>query len=467
MIHKLGKCFAWATGIVLILMVAGYFGIMNYYKKNFLVNTWVNGVYCTGKTIEEVNTELLYDAEAPFLTIIGVDGKESSFSLAEADYREDYSTGLLSEIKNQNYLIWPAYLSKEQHVNLLPLATWDEEKLKALILSTEAVKSQIRDESTVDVQIIRTDAGYELYDDMQDVFDADAFTDLVIHNLDMGIYSTNITDSGCYFDRQDTFAQAEERALWEKLEDFLTVDLVYDMGTEQIVIDKSITSDFVMTDEAGEFLLDGNGEFQMDEKGVEAFVEELGLKYNTCDTILRFEATKGEIVEVPYETYGTELDLEAEAEYLKEAFLNQSAEVHVPEYIQEAYVRGLNDIGNTYIEVDMTSQKLYGYKDGELIVETDIVTGNMKRNWDTPVGVNYVYAKQKNRILRGANYATPVDFWMPVVGNIGLHDADWRRKFGGEIYMTDGSHGCVNIPVDIMPTIYDTYEIGTPVIMFY
>jgi lipoprotein-anchoring transpeptidase ErfK/SrfK len=127
----------------------------------------------------------------------------------------------------------------------------------------------------------------------------------------------------------------------------------------------------------------------------------------------------------------------------------------------------LNDIGGTYIEVDMTMQKLYGYKDGEKVIETDIVTGNMRRNWDTPAGVNYVYAKQKKRILRGANYATPVDYWMPVVGNIGLHDANWRSEFGGEIYQTDGSHGCVNIPPEVMPIIYETYEVGTPVIMFY
>ena len=115
----------------------------------------------------------------------------------------------------------------------------------------------------------------------------------------------------------------------------------------------------------------------------------------------------------------------------------------------------------------MTQQKLYCYKAGELLLETDIVTGNMRRNWDTPVGVNFVYAKQKNRILRGQGYASPVDYWMPVKGAIGIHDADWRKEFGGEIYLKNGSHGCINIPPENMPIIYDNYEIGTPVIMFY
>ena len=152
---------------------------------------------------------------------------------------------------------------------------------------------------------------------------------------------------------------------------------------------------------------------------------------------------------------------------MKEAFLKEVSEVHIPKYLEQGYVRGKNDIGDTYIEIDMTNQKLYGYKAGELIVETDIVTGNMRKGWDTPVGVNHVYSKQKNRILRGATYASHVDYWMPVNGNIGIHDADWRKKFGGEVYLKNGSHGCINIPPKVMPTIYEEYEVGTPVIMFY
>ena len=115
----------------------------------------------------------------------------------------------------------------------------------------------------------------------------------------------------------------------------------------------------------------------------------------------------------------------------------------------------------------MTNQKLFVFVDGTCTIETDIVTGNTKRKWSTPDGVYFVYSKQRNRTLRGDNYATPVKYWMPVNGNIGLHDASWRKKFGGEIYKTDGSHGCVNIPKAVMPDIYETVEKGTPVIMYY
>ena len=110
---------------------------------------------------------------------------------------------------------------------------------------------------------------------------------------------------------------------------------------------------------------------------------------------------------------------------------------------------------------------MYYYRNGKLELETPIVTGNTGRRWGTPEGVNYVYAKGRNRILRGPGYESPVNFWMPVKGNIGIHDAAWRSEYGGEIYKSSGSHGCINTPYDAMSDLYEMVEIGTPVVMFY
>ena len=74
--------------------------------------------------------------------------------------------------------------------------------------------------------------------------------------------------------------------------------------------------------------------------------------------------------------------------------------------------------------------------------------------------------KQKNRVLRGANYATPVKYWMAVNGHIGIHDATWREEFGGNIYETDGSHGCINTPLEAMAELYEMVDEGTPVIIY-
>ena len=154
-------------------------------------------------------------------------------------------------------------------------------------------------------------------------------------------------------------------------------------------------------------------------------------------------------------------------EYLTDAFNRKLTEVHEPTYKQKAWKQGKDDIGATYIEVDMGEQMMYYYKDGVLQLETPIVTGNTSLRRGTPSGVNYVYLKQTNRILRGPGYASHVDFWMPVKGGIGIHDAAWRSKYGGEIYKTNGSHGCINTPRDAMEQLFDMAEVGTPVVMFY
>ena len=115
----------------------------------------------------------------------------------------------------------------------------------------------------------------------------------------------------------------------------------------------------------------------------------------------------------------------------------------------------------TYIDVDITSQRLSYYIDGRLTLVSDIVTGNTSRHHDTPTGLYTIYGKQRNRTLKGDNYEAFVNYWMPFTGNYGLHDATWRRSFGGTIYQRDGSHGCVNLPKTIAATLYETAPVGT------
>lgn len=465
MLDKIGKFLRRMFLILMLLCVVIYLLVAYFYREVFMVNTWINGIYCTGKTVEEVNTELLCETKAPFLTITNSAGETVQINMAQASYQEDYTQSLKNYIHKKQSLLWPKYLLEETYIELLPEQSFDEEQLKQLVQSLPTVLNEAPAELVV--QIVLGEDGYELQDNLSHVFQPEVFAEYVCEGFRNGELEFDMTKSGAYADMEPTWEQLETMALWEKLETFLQSNIVYDMGAEKIRLDRGITSQFVKTCENGDFDLDAGGNLQVDESAIVAFVENLVAEYNTCDTELAFNATRGEVVNVPYVTYGTELDLEAEIEYLLEAFPKKIAEVHTPKYLQEGYVRGKNDIGDTYIEVDMTSQKVYCYKEGELVLETDIVTGNMRRGWDTPVGVNYVYAKQKNRILRGQGYASPVDYWMPVKGAIGIHDADWRKEFGGEIYKTNGSHGCINIPPENMPFIYETYEIGTPVIMFY
>lgn len=117
-------------------------------------------------------------------------------------------------------------------------------------------------------------------------------------------------------------------------------------------------------------------------------------------------------------------------------------------------------IENSYIEVDLTNQHMAYYQDGALVVDTDIVSGTMKTH-DTPTGLYESFYKAEDCWLSGEDYYVFVDYWISVTrdGVIGLHDADWRTRFGGEMYTYWGSHGCVNTPKEAMKTIYDTINV--------
>ena len=106
-------------------------------------------------------------------------------------------------------------------------------------------------------------------------------------------------------------------------------------------------------------------------------------------------------------------------------------------------------------------------KDKEVILESKFVSGNAARGWGTPSGVFGLTYKTRNAVLRGENYETPVNYWMPFNHNIGMHDATWRGSFGGDIYKTNGSHGCINLPFGNAEKIYNFVETNMPVVCYY
>ena len=179
--------------------------------------------------------------------------------------------------------------------------------------------------------------------------------------------------------------------------------------------------------------------------------------------------TYGYEISLPGRNYGWKTDVAGETEELIALIYQGSTIEKEPLYSIRARQKGSNDIGSSYLEADLNSQHLYLYQDGNLVLETDFVSGTMISDFGcvTPEGIFGMLYKSTDAVLVGETYRTPVKYWMPVKGSIGIHDADWRSKFGGTIYKTNGSHGCINIPPKVMPDIYEMTEIGTPVIMFY
>lgn len=463
---RLLKHMAIILGIVTVSLMATYVGLAVYYHNAFPYGTWINGIYCTGRSIQEVNDDLAEQFTYDGITVKDRDGGSYLITAEDIGYQFDFEKALEIYLKQQNPWMWIDSLFEGNRVELAPVVSYDSSAFDACF---EALPFCLEKRSDKDrrVEIIRTAQGYELVNERTNVLFLEEAKGVVLSAIEAAKSEVSLMEEGCYHDLELTAQMRETLEIWEKLEDFQQCGIVYRMGEEEIHVDASVVCDWIALEDNGRFLLDGSGQLQLRENAIEEFVASLAAKYDTVGASRQFLSTRGDLVTVEGGLYGNKLDQEAETAYLKEAFVTKKSEVHEPVYLQEAWEKGSEDIGSTYIEVDMTDQKMYYYVDGVLTIDTPIVTGNTSRRMGTPSGVNFVYAKQKNRILRGEGYASHVDFWMPVKGNIGIHDAAWRGKFGGTIYQTNGSHGCINTPRAAMEQLYDMAEVGTPVVMFY
>ncbi len=460
-----------AAQILILLLVIVYFTLAFYYQEGFSLNTWVNGVYCTGKTLEEVNEELLSDTEALVITVTNGTAAER-VELTECGVRMDYYAPLQHFLQEQNSYLWVENLFGSQNRKLSPQIKIDEERLREKWDSLSFVKEE--ETRPKEVRLFWTEEGYQLEDTTRNRLDVERAFALFEQSVREGNTHLDLTANDLYTDLPYTQEQEALLELWKKIKIFQDCRITYDMGDEQIVLGAVELGGFLKQGDQGIPFCDANGQLAVDLTRVDAFLTEMLGAYNTYGKERVFASTRGDLVTVPAGKYGTELDLRAEAEYLSDILLRFAGsgrtsvrDIRTPVYLRTAYHRGLNDIGDTYIEIDMTEQKLYYYSDGECVIDTDVVTGNTGRRMGTPEGVYYVYAKQRNRVLRGPGYASYVKYWMPVYKGVGIHDANWRKEFGGEIYKKSGSHGCINTPTEKMTKLYELAEIGTPVVIFY
>ncbi len=452
--------------IVLLSIIAMYLGLSFYYGDGFSYGTWINGVYCTGKSINEVNDELTRQWNYDGLTITDSDGKSYTILPEDVNLTFDYERTLELYLQKQNPYLWVDNLMKKT----------DERRLEPEVSYDEAVFNQIveampffhgkRDEDRV-VQIEKGETGYILINERAHVLNEEKTRELIRIAFDTFETELDLEKEGCYADLELSPEMRQELALWEKLKEYQDCRIIYQFGDELVPIDAGVVCNWLKTDEQGNFVYDETGNLCTDEEKLYDFVDRLADEYDTVGAERQFRATRGEIVTVKGGTYGNKIDRKAEKEYLLAAFQEKREETHIPVYTQMAQKQGKDDIGDTYIEVDMTNQMMYYYVEGKLEIETPVVTGNISLRRGTPEGTNYVYNKQKNRILRGEDYATPVAYWIPVRGAIGIHDASWRSKYGGEIYKTNGSHGCIKTPLEEVAKLFDMVEIGTPCVMFY
>ncbi|MCD7955049.1 MAG: L,D-transpeptidase family protein [Lachnospiraceae bacterium] len=206
-----------------------------------------------------------------------------------------------------------------------------------------------------------------------------------------------------------------------------------------------------------------------DEEALTAWVQALSDVRSTLENGREFTTSLGETITITAGTYGWSMDVSSTASRLLSRVKSGESGSMEAVWNSRGYeFNSQNDISDTYVEVDLTNQKVWLYVDGELLYESDCVSGTYSDpDRQTPEGVYTIYYMASPATLHGADYTSDVQYWMAYYGNYGLHDANWRSEFGGDIYLTDGSHGCVNLPDDMAQIIYENAYIGMLVVTYY
>ena len=279
-----------------------------------------------------------------------------------------------------------------------------------------------------------------------------------------GAMEVDLEALGCYIEPRIYSGDETLKALCDTMNQCREMEITYIIGEESQVLPAAEICSWITG--ASE------GQIQVDREKAGAWIGNLAAQYDTAGKTRQFSTVSGRIAEVTG-PYGWKIDQAAETDALIAMIRSGQSQTREPQYASTAAVRGEQDWGSTYAEVDLTGQHVYLVKDGAVIWDAPCVTGNISKKYDTPPGIFPLTYKQKDKVLRGAKradgtyeYESPVSFWMPFNGGIGFHDANWRSSFGGEIYKTGGSHGCINLPPDRVPAFYEQVYKGMPVICY-
>lgn len=281
---------------------------------------------------------------------------------------------------------------------------------------------------------------------------------------------------------EDVYLETNKRKSGEDLQaecdrynKYAHASITYTFGSETKELDFRTFKDWLK--------FDGDSDTaEFDDEKIDAYVAELSDVYDTRWRDRTFTTSSGNqiTIDAGHNEYGYWILGDEEEEQIKEDLTGNEPVTREPIYSQANewgnpyYLarEGVDDINGTYVEVNLSAQHVWFYKNGELIVESDCVSGDMsKKDRATMSGAYPIAYKEMNVTLSGGegkeHYDTKVKYWMPFNAGQGLHDADWRGSFGGDIYTYDGSHGCVNLPPSVAATMYEYIDVGTPVILYY
>ena len=444
--------------VAVAVLLAVYIGGVIFHMRRFGMNTTINGMDVSGKSVKSVERMLLTDAGTYTLDIRFKDDA-FKFALGDADSQVALTESVDTLLKKHSPFLWFANAFYQYDYKVGYTVSCDKEKLEACLQASPALDPASMKAST-DAKVVLEDGEAKVIpEETGTKLDTAKLYDKVLNALHNYDTTLDVEAAECYIPAHILADSESILKTKEAADAFVDIEAVYDFGSYTYTIPKEELTKMAY--------VSSDGSIRISKSNVAAYVEKFSEKFTTADTDREFTTHDKKTILVHGGYYGWVIDTETETEELYELLAKKKSFTKEPACKRCGYTLcEQNDIGSTYVEIDLSNQHVYYYQNGRLKWDSDCVSGQTPGH-KTPGGLYGLTYKKMHATLIGEDYETPVAYWMPFNGGIGLHDANWRGKFGGEIYTYSGSHGCVNLPVDKAAELYEYVEAGMPIVCYW
>lgn len=444
--------------IISIIVIIYFMGII-FFNTHYLINTNINEIDISFKSVDEAALKLTKEIDNYELQLDERNGMQEIINGKDIDLNYTCKSEDLKEMqKKQNNFLWIISIFVPNSLKDENLVKYNETKLVNTINSLKCISGQNIIEPmnpSFHFDGLEYVVNEEVYGNKVDI---NSMIEVIRKFINSGNRKLDLDKENCYESPKYTINSEKVRETKKDLDKYVSSKIVYNFGEQTEIVDGQLINKWLN--------LNDDLEVEFNENSIKEYIDNLCKKYNTVGIEREFNTSTGKKIKIKDGNYGWKINATEETNDLMENIKKGQNIIKEPIYSQKAMSRNKNDIGNTYVEVNITKQHLWFYKEGKLITQGDIVTGNINRGNPTHLGIYPLNYKQKNATLKGFGYSSEVKYWMPFYGNIGIHDASWRNSFGGNIYKSNGTHGCVNTPQYLAKAIYEEIESGIPIICY-
>lgn len=449
--------------IVLLLLTAGaYFFGVYYFTEHFLPGSQVNGFNCSYMTEKEAEN-LLEQKTGVYALAVQTRGNGQEAITADEIQLKYTSDGSVNKLLHkQNRFIWFLAFSQQKTYELPSSVSYDENLFEQKIDSLKCMQDNVE---PVDAYINEIDDGFEVVPEIEGTkVDRDKLMEDIKNAVTTGRTVANLEDDGCYIN--PTVYADDLTKDCEQMNELTDVVITYDFSDRKETVDRSVIKNWLTKDE--------NDDLVLDKAVIADYISELAKKYDTVGKERTFSTYDNQEITVSGGNYGWVIDQEKETDALYQDIMEKKTEVREPVYEQEAQSRNTNDIGYSYIEIDLTRQRMVLYQNGSPIVDTGFAASS-----STPTGVYRLGDKQE---------AASVDFWMPFTDKLGIYgdsglvitgtdvsdETGDSGDFGSSEESVDfgssdswmSTEGCIVLPEEQAQTIYQNVDSGLPVVIY-